>query len=376
MTPESSSAKPPRRRRMTAMAALMVASAAALAAALALVWLRLPPSPPPEPSGPKTDGPREPSPGALAGNLAEAGRMFAATEANRAHDGIKQLKSDIAHLPLADRLERLAGASGEAERETLVRRDVLFRELAILHEELLEGVRGEPDEEPAALALSRAYLAAGMRQEWTQTFDHYTNLIGARAWQAAHNAEQEAGEADRADMDARANAFFHEIVHFHNAKDWSSAIYLSDRLVAQYPRTAKAWEGLTVAARSYLESGQPAGAMTSYRMIVERCPDEPFARETAKALLRMHLHADQLDNVISQAAAARRRFQDNDFKAFSLLMEGMAHERKGEPSLPEAMRAYREAYAAKTGSPHAGEAHDKIEDLRGRAMRELELAPF
>jgi predicted negative regulator of RcsB-dependent stress response len=119
---------------------------------------------------------------------------------------------------------------------------------------------------------------------------------------------------------------------------------------------------LVVVARAHLANGLPSAAITSYRKILDGCPDELFAREAGRAVLRMYLYADQLDAAIEQAAALRERFTDNDFKAFSYLMEGAAQERKGDEGA--AIQAFKASLAAKGLSPSGAQANERLSDLK------------
>jgi len=267
----------------------------------------------------------------------------------------------------------LAEAAEALEYESAVYRNTAQNRLAVIHEQLVSRVRGKDDEGAATLALARAYLTAGLRPQWLQTFQRYAALESEKARWAAEDESKSAREINQAERVAGATAFYDEVKRLYDMEDYFSVIQLNDQLITLYPQTAKAWEGLIIAARAYLANGQPSGAIDCYREVMEDCPDELFAREAAKATLKMYLYADQLDNAVAQARNARERFQDNEFKAFSLTMEGLAQERKGEASYPAAVRAFREAYAAKTGSPYAEQANEHLTELRSKMVREMNL---
>jgi tetratricopeptide (TPR) repeat protein len=335
---------------------------------LAIV-LSLEPPPPPPP----VIVVQEPGPGALAADMSEEEKAAAEAYARRANEAINELRSTLEGRPPLEALALLDAQRVLAARESSAYAQVAKGRLAVLTEQLWQRSRKGPAESEVLLALTRAYGAAGMSAEWLQTFETYASHQGEQAsWTALGQGKGDAA-AERAARDAAATAYFDEVKRLYESEDYTSAILLGEKLET-LPAAKKAWEGLVVVARAYLANGHPSGAIASYTKILDGCPDERFAREAGKAVLKMLLYADELNQALAQAASLRERFTDSDFAAFSHMIEGFAHERKGKA--PEAMRAFRAALEAKGDSPVTAQADERIRELRNSMVEEMKLQDF
>jgi len=89
---------------------------------------------------------------------------------------------------------------------------------------------------------------------------------------------------------------------------------------------------------------------------VERCPDQLYAREVAKTLLRALVDSRRHDEAVGESRRLRARFDDGAFGAHALLMEGRAWQGRGRTHYPMALAAFRQVMELRPDSPEARQA--------------------
>lgn len=315
------------------------------------------------PTGLVPDLPAAPANAALATALSEPDRQAR----ERAKADMEKVAEQVRGLELGAALALLDEARESAQRETPEYAATALTELAALQEDFWKKARDGAFEGPALLSLSRTCLAAGDRPAWMAALSRYAAWRGRQAYGTAIDGNDQADApalARKAERRAEASVYFDEALYQYRAKDAAAALQLCDRLFAQYADTAKAYEGQAIAARCYIANKQPSGAVAAYLRIVDHCPDEPFARASAKTYLQMLSSLNRLDEAAAESRRLAERFPDDDFRGFALLVAGEALIAKGERHYPEAVRNLREAQGIKSDSDYAVRAAKLLQSLQ------------
>ncbi len=291
------------------------------------------------------------------------------TLARRKIDDIKPqfeaAETPEAALTLLDKQQALALKAPSKES------DAWLRSLVNLYEQMPFRAKGTPAEGPALLALSRAYQLSGNQWEWLEAFQNYADFLGDAARQEQLVEDAPPAEAQAAAQRAKAAAYFDEAKRLYESKDASASVALCDRLLAKYPSSAKAYEGQVIAARCYVDLRQPEAAVECYRRIVKQCPDELFAREAAKATIRLLSDWRKTDEAIAESRQARVRFNDDGFRLYALTREAELLKGKGQKHYPEAVKALREIVQIQPDSLYAKQAENWIRAMNRQVATDV-----
>lgn len=347
--------------------AIIAASVAAVVGAAAVFFFRTPENRAFPPSVPVPSAATSPQKNEA---VAAPGETVSTKPATR-DSVLPEVQQQIAELQLhvngTESPEAALSLLGERQAQALKspgnESGALLRWLPALYIGISERAKGTSTEGPALLALSRTYQLAGYQKEWLATFHNYAEFRGEIVRQAELERDVPSASAQAAAQRAKATAYFDEALRFYEAKDSTACLALCDRLLSKYPSSAKAYEGQIVAARCHVDNRQPEAAVECYRRIMKQCPDELFAREAAKATIRLLAGWRKTDAAIAECRQTRERFNDDDFRLYALTREAELLKSKGQSSYPEAVKVLRELIQIQPGSMYARQADSWIKAM-------------